>query len=237
MRLSGCFSQNWMSVFRVMMCIAKILSQFEIFYKSLISLLNQLPDFPHHRGQFPHDLIIPESDNPQPQRGQSLLPPGIFLLLQIVDVSIHLNHQRGLVTVKVNNKPLNDLLSPKTDSQLLGTHFLPQNFLSRSHLTPQFFGALKFFFGYLLTWDDVFDWHGLLILPAFKTNPSPVSPKGEKLRPSSNKFLPLENHHCHQPTSPLPIWEGRGERSLASAKCPIDCGQPLHVYQCRENHQ
>jgi len=34
----------------------------------------------------------------------------------------------------------------------------------RSHITPQFYCALKFFFGDLLTWDDVLDWHGGIVM-------------------------------------------------------------------------
>jgi len=36
-----------------------------------------------------------------------------------MDVSIHFNDQRRLVTVKVNDEPRDDLLSPKMDSQLI----------------------------------------------------------------------------------------------------------------------
>jgi hypothetical protein len=122
------------------------------------------------------------------------------------------------MTIKINYESLNDLLPPKMDSQLVGADFLPQDFLGGSHLAAQFFCTLKFLFGDLLTCDDILDWHGSLILPAFKTNPSPVSPKGEKLKPSSNKYLLLENRHTSQPTSPLPIWEGRGDRSLNAPK-------------------
>jgi hypothetical protein len=43
-------------------------------------------------------------------------------------------------------------------------------------------GSLKFFFCYCLTWDDVLDWHGGIVMQNRKT-PSPVSPKGEKLKP------------------------------------------------------
>ena len=46
---------------------------------------------PHHRGQLPHHLIIPKADNPQSHSGQHLLPPFIFLFLQIVDVAIYFN--------------------------------------------------------------------------------------------------------------------------------------------------
>lgn len=64
------------------------------------------------------------------------------------------------VTVKVDNESLNDLLTSKPNTQLIGTDLLPQKFPSRSHLAAQFFGALKFFFGDFLICDDVLDWHG-----------------------------------------------------------------------------
>jgi hypothetical protein len=79
----------------------------------------EFPDLPHHSGQVPPYLIIPKADNPQPQRGQYLLPPLIFLFLQIVDVAIHLHNQPRLVTVEIDNKSLNDLLSPKVNSQVI----------------------------------------------------------------------------------------------------------------------
>jgi hypothetical protein len=52
---------------------------------------------------------------------------------------------------------------------------------------PKFFGTLKLFFRDGLTWDDVFDWHGGIV----QENPSPVSPKGEKLIPPETKIVLL----------------------------------------------
>jgi len=78
------------------------------------------------------------------------------------------------VTIEVNDESLNNLLSSKPNTQLLRADFLPEKFLSGRHITPQFFPgtarqgrccALKFFFGDALTWDDVFDGHGVFILP------------------------------------------------------------------------
>ena len=80
---------------------------------------DEFSDLPHHRGQLPHDLIIPESDNPQPHLAQHLLPPFIFLFLQVVDVAIDFDDQAHLVTVKIDDEALNNLLSPKVDSQLI----------------------------------------------------------------------------------------------------------------------
>jgi hypothetical protein len=51
-----------------------------------------------------------------------------------VNVSIHFHNQPRLVTVKINNESLNDLLPPKADSQLVGADFLPQQFLSENLL-------------------------------------------------------------------------------------------------------
>ena len=95
------------------------ISQIEIFDKGGLLLFNKFSDFPHHRGQVPYDLIIPESDHPQPQLTQHLLLPFIFLFLQIVDIPIHLHNQPRPVTVKIDDESLNDLLSPKVDSQLI----------------------------------------------------------------------------------------------------------------------
>ena len=38
-------------------------------------------------------------------------------------------------------------------------------------------------------------------------------PQWGEANPSSNKTFPMEIQQNHQPTSPLPIWEGRGDRS------------------------
>jgi hypothetical protein len=93
---------------------------------SLFSFPVQFLDPPHHRGHVPHDLIIPESDNPQPQRGQHLLPPFIFLLLQVVDIAIHFNNQPRLVTVEIDDESLNDLLPLKADSQFIRPPKVPE---------------------------------------------------------------------------------------------------------------
>jgi hypothetical protein len=87
---------------------------------------NKPADSPHHSGQVLHNLFIPKADNPQPHLSQSLFPSRIFFLLQIMDVSIHFNDQPCLVTVKINDEPRNDLLSPKMDSQLIPAQLLPK---------------------------------------------------------------------------------------------------------------
>jgi hypothetical protein len=46
-----------------------------------------------------------------------------------------------------------------------------------------------------------------------RTNPSPVSPEGEKLRPSSTQALTWKTISISKRTSPLPFREGRGERT------------------------
>jgi len=95
------------------------------------------------------------------------------------------------VTVKINNESRDDLLPPKMDSQFIRTQFLPQNLFGRRHLAAEFFCTLKFFLGDFLTGDDVFDRHGNISLVCSGkryisqlTNPSPVSPEGEKPKPS-----------------------------------------------------
>lgn len=76
------------------------------------------------------------------------------------------------MAIKVNDESLNDLLPPKMNTQLICAQFFPQNLFGESHLTAKFFpgtarqgrcGALKFFFGDALTWDDVFDGPGLIL--------------------------------------------------------------------------
>src|SRR5512138_3265147 len=89
------------------------------------------------------------------------------------------------MTIKIDNESLNNLLPPKMNSQFVRPKFLPQDLLSRCHLTPQFPGALEFRLGDSLTRDDVFDWHEMILIQ----NPTPASPKGEELIPTWNKIL------------------------------------------------
>jgi hypothetical protein len=104
---------------------------------------DQLSDLPHHRGQVPHDLIIPKADNPQPHLSQHLLPPFIFFFLQIVDIAINLHNQACLMTIKVNNESLNNLLPPKVDSQLIRPPKVPEGG-SSSHTLRSFLGGSRF---------------------------------------------------------------------------------------------
>jgi len=84
-------------------------------------LLNLFANFPHHRGQVLHHIIIPKADYPQPQLTQHLLSPFIFLFLQIVDIPIRVrvHNQPRPVTVKIDDESLNDLLPPKMDAQII----------------------------------------------------------------------------------------------------------------------
>ena len=43
-------------------------------------------------------------------------------------------------------------------------------------------------------------------------NPSPVSPNGE-MPLLLESYIALESQQTHRALSPLPIWEGRGDRS------------------------
>lgn len=43
-----------------------------------------------------------------------------------MDVAIDFNDQPRLVTVKVDDKSLNNLLPPKADTQLIGADLLPE---------------------------------------------------------------------------------------------------------------
>ncbi|HMB22568.1 MAG TPA: hypothetical protein VKP08_07065, partial [Anaerolineales bacterium] len=102
-----------------------------------------------------------------------------------MDVAIYFNNQPCPMTIKIDNESLNNLLPPKMNSQFVRPKFLPQDLLSRCHLTPQFPGALEFRLGDSLTRDDVFDWHEMILIQ----NPTPASPKGEELIPTWNKIL------------------------------------------------
>jgi hypothetical protein len=93
------------------------------------------------------------------------------------------------VTVEVDNKSLYNLLPSEMNAQPIRPQFLPQDFLGGSHLAAEFFCALKFLRGDFLIRDDVFDGHGMILLK----NPSPVSPKGEKLKPPKHGTLALTN--------------------------------------------
>jgi hypothetical protein len=53
------------------------------------SLRNVIFDLPHHRRQSTHDLIILKPNHPPSHLTQHLLPPFIFLFLQVVDIAIH----------------------------------------------------------------------------------------------------------------------------------------------------
>jgi len=90
-----------------------------------------------------------------------------------VDVAVYFHNQPRFVTVKVDNKSLNDLLPPKVDSQLIRPQFLPYNLLGGSHVSTQFTSKFLFFFRDLLTWDNVFDGHGMILIQ----NPTPTLPK------------------------------------------------------------
>jgi hypothetical protein len=56
-----------------------------------------------------------------------------------VDVAVDFHNQACLMTVKVNDKSLNDLLPPKVDSQLIRPQFFPQDFLGGSRFTRAYF--------------------------------------------------------------------------------------------------
>ena len=60
---------------------------------------------------FVRESVIKSVDN--------LLPPFIFIFLQVVDVTIHFNDQPRLVTIKIDNESLNDQLPLKMDFQFV----------------------------------------------------------------------------------------------------------------------
>jgi hypothetical protein len=49
--------------------------------------------------------------------------------------------------------------------------------------------------------------------------------KWREAKAAMNPNFDLGNRHSHQPTSPLPIWEGRGDRSLDTPINPANQGE------------
>ena len=68
-----------------------------------------------------------------------------FLLLRnIMNASIHFNHKLCLVTVKISNKTINNLLPSEFQTQhLLPSYQLPQLFFRSCHHLSQVPGLLK----------------------------------------------------------------------------------------------
>jgi hypothetical protein len=63
-----------------------------------------------------------------------LKEPALLRWLFQFKYSLIFNALRGLMTVKVNDESLNDLLPPKVDSQLIRPLFFPKNIFSFSRL-------------------------------------------------------------------------------------------------------
>jgi len=139
------------------------------------------------------------------QQAQHLLPPFIFLFLKIMNIPIHFHDQPRFVTVEIDDESLNDLLPPKADSQLTPPQFFPQDFLGGSHLTAKFARALEFFFGDVLTWNDVLDWHNG-ILPLSRL------PQGGEAKTILKPSIALQTEHAirrRKEVKPIPSPFGR----------------------------
>ena len=75
----------------------------------------------------------------------------------------------------------------------------------------QLAGALEFFFGDGLTWDDIFDWHNLLILPL-----SRLPQGGEANAPQTKVNLPQKITTTITRPAPFPFGKGGGLGSFRS---------------------
>jgi len=81
-----------------------------------------------------------------------------------MDIPIYFKDQSCLVTIKINNKSCNDLLSSEMNSQFICSQFLPEHLFCGCHIAPQLTGTLEFFLGHSLTGDDVFDLHEVILI-------------------------------------------------------------------------
>ena len=84
--------------------------------------------------------------------------------------------------------------------------------------------ALEFFFGDLLTWDNIFDGHDAVILPCWlgkmrMQTPLP-SPQGGEAKTILKPNFDLANRHNHQPTSPK------------TGKCPSPSLPQIRRFNC-----
>ena len=93
-----------------------------------------------------------------------------------MDTPVNLNDEACRMTIEVNDKSRNDLLSAKMDSQFIPTQFLPEYFFGGRHFAAEFSCSFELFFCDKLSGDDVFDGHD------GNTNPSQPSPRGMCLK-------------------------------------------------------
>ena len=60
-----------------------------------------------------------------------------------MDLSVHLDNQRSLMTIEIDNKAINNLLPSKVKaSQLVAAQQTPKDFFRRRHIAPKQFGSL-----------------------------------------------------------------------------------------------
>lgn len=129
------------------------------------------------------------------------------------------------MTVKVNDESLNDLLPSEMNTQLICPQFLPQDFLGGRHFAAEFTGALEFFFGDVLTWDDILDWHNEILplsrLPLSSASGT-MSPKGGEAKTTLTPSLSLETEHAIRRRKevnsiPSPFGEGQADTPINPA--------------------
>jgi hypothetical protein len=85
---------------------------------------------------------------------------GILFPLLSMNAAIHLDNQVVCMTIKINDKPINDLLAAKMPaSEFIRPQFMPEKRLFTCHILAQLFGTLAFFDGYLLPNNYILDWH------------------------------------------------------------------------------
>jgi hypothetical protein len=110
-----------------------------------------------------HNLLVFDVQYLQSTDGQNAVALGVVLGLfsPIVYRPVHLHHQAGGVAVKVDDEPINDLLTAEVKIvQLIAAQCGPQPPLGGRHVAAQFLGTFEFSRVDLLTPGDVsWFWH------------------------------------------------------------------------------
>lgn len=75
----------------------------------------------------------------------------VFLLLKLVNSTVHFDNQAERVTIEINNESVYDLLPAKMPAtQSVGAEVLPKKILCLSHLVAHLFGAMNLLGYYIL---------------------------------------------------------------------------------------
>ncbi len=100
--------------------------------------------------------MVAEAKNRQAFYREHFIPNSIILLLLKVTFAVYLDYHTGRVAVKVNDIPLNDLLTPKMQSiQTIPTQVLPDDCLFRRHFMPHQPGTLAHGIADITTTHDI----------------------------------------------------------------------------------